>query len=507
MKKSILLFGIGTMLLFAACKTSEVNENSESEMVFTPEEVIEENDSEEYEEEIICSNGEIEIVVSKDWYDRSIVETTDSQISFYHKATYEEVGEKGFLFAVVRADNMVMDIGYTPIAYTNEHFYYFMPPEDIPELEDGEILLDYLDMVSSYSDMKEKIHINAEGAHFDVNEYILPMSHVKEISDEVLDNMFWFEYTRAVSEIYARRGLKFEDQFLYEYFIKYSWYTPSVEEADFDESMLSEIEKKNIEKLFAKENERLESERRADHLAFGKEYSYDLDGDGANESFCLRYEEGASADKVYFSINQQMVFECEEYNFLSLVGYYLTDIDENKPGLEIAVRVFGEELETVMYFYTYDGSMNCIGTVPVEFTKENEQENLVLVGFDGRINTSIRADVFFTCYADAEYVYSYEEKKIELVEQEMYAVKDTDPYGNIKFYELTEDIMIFKDRNVDSERITLKAQNVYFMESDLKEWMKVKGEDGVIGYLHKAANGDVDGVGKSADEIFMHLPY
>ncbi len=502
--KKIILVGIGMMLLFAACQKPVLPETSENDE-YTYETMEEDSVEEDSEEEIVCSNGEIEVTVSKEYYDKCIVEKSEERIAFYHKEIREKEGMDCLLFAVVKSDNMVNGLMFNAIAYSDEYFYHFTSDEEDPEIEDEELYWDYLDMLRSYFDMKDKIHINAEGVHMNVSEYTLPMSHVKEIPDEVIDEMYIYQFERAVNEIYARHGLKFEDQFYYEFFSKYSWYNPSIEEADFDENMLSEVERKNIDKLRVRENEYPEKERDADRLAFGKEYSYDLDGDGEKEGFCLRYTEGDESDKVEFTINQQVISE-EEYGWLGIRGYYLTDIDENRPGLEIAVDTVGDKYRSEIYFYTYDGGLNCIGYVPYEFTKENEQENMILVGFDGVFHTSIVTDVFFTCEVNAEYVYSYEEKKIQLVEQEMYEVDAEDEYKYGGPYKLTEDILIFKDRNVDSERIKLNAQNVFFLESDLKEWMKIEGEDGVVGYIHKTENGEVDGVGKNADEIIMGLP-
>lgn len=57
----------------------------------------------------------------------------------------------------------------------------------------------------------------------------------------------------ARNEIYARHGFKFKDPYLHNHFSTCSWYTPSVESKDFDESVLSEVERNNIIKIKAKE--------------------------------------------------------------------------------------------------------------------------------------------------------------------------------------------------------------------------------------------------------------
>jgi hypothetical protein len=50
-------------------------------------------------------------------------------------------------------------------------------------------------------------------------------------------------------EIYARHGMKFKEKDVQDYFDGQIWYTPIYEPDKFDESMLSDIEKENIEIL------------------------------------------------------------------------------------------------------------------------------------------------------------------------------------------------------------------------------------------------------------------
>lgn len=55
------------------------------------------------------------------------------------------------------------------------------------------------------------------------------------------------ELRLARNEIFARHGRKFDDAQLQSYFESKSWYNGTIDPDDFSESMLSEIEKKNIE--------------------------------------------------------------------------------------------------------------------------------------------------------------------------------------------------------------------------------------------------------------------
>lgn len=47
----------------------------------------------------------------------------------------------------------------------------------------------------------------------------------------------------------------FHNEELYDYFISFDWYVPFIDSEDFDESMLSETEQTNIQKIRNREEE------------------------------------------------------------------------------------------------------------------------------------------------------------------------------------------------------------------------------------------------------------
>ena len=53
----------------------------------------------------------------------------------------------------------------------------------------------------------------------------------------------------AKNEIYARHGYIFKDENLKNYFMGQLWYIPSVKAEEFDDSVFSDIEKRNLELL------------------------------------------------------------------------------------------------------------------------------------------------------------------------------------------------------------------------------------------------------------------
>ena len=89
------------------------------------------------------------------------------------------------------------------------------------------------------------------------DQYILPESDSRYLTDSDIDGMSLREINYAKNEIYARHGRKFKSEELQTYFDSKSWYTGKYEPTEFDEnyssSMLNTYEKKNAGFLRDKE--------------------------------------------------------------------------------------------------------------------------------------------------------------------------------------------------------------------------------------------------------------
>lgn len=86
-------------------------------------------------------------------------------------------------------------------------------------------------------------------------EYILDGSDSRYISSSELDGLTAQEVKLARNEIYARHGRKFEDKAIRKYFKQFSWYHPSIEPEDFDESSLNNFEVANRDLIVQYEEE------------------------------------------------------------------------------------------------------------------------------------------------------------------------------------------------------------------------------------------------------------
>ena len=87
-------------------------------------------------------------------------------------------------------------------------------------------------------------------------EYILPGSDRRIITESELDGLTKEEVKLARNEIYARHGRKFDDEALTAYFSQFDWYYPSIEPEDFQESMLNSYEVTNRDIIVQYEEEK-----------------------------------------------------------------------------------------------------------------------------------------------------------------------------------------------------------------------------------------------------------
>ena len=81
------------------------------------------------------------------------------------------------------------------------------------------------------------------------SEEILPESDSRLLTQNDVDGLTLQQINYAKNEIYARHGRKFASKELQDYFNAQSWYHGTVDAADFKESVLSDVEKKNAEFL------------------------------------------------------------------------------------------------------------------------------------------------------------------------------------------------------------------------------------------------------------------
>lgn len=85
------------------------------------------------------------------------------------------------------------------------------------------------------------------------DDYILPTSDSEKLTRADIENLSLQEINYAKNEIYARHGRRFKSKELQNYFDSKSWYSGTIAPNDFDESVLSKIEKANVKLLVDEE--------------------------------------------------------------------------------------------------------------------------------------------------------------------------------------------------------------------------------------------------------------
>ena len=87
-----------------------------------------------------------------------------------------------------------------------------------------------------------------------ISGYIFFDSNMRVLSDKEVNAIDPNTARYALNEIYARRGRKFKDLELQNYFNGQSWYVGTIEPENFDENILTVIEKENTKKLNLRKN-------------------------------------------------------------------------------------------------------------------------------------------------------------------------------------------------------------------------------------------------------------
>lgn len=442
------------------------------------------------------------VTIPDEWADKYIMQEYDDGFAFYQKTSYDTEEGLGYLVGFYKTNEMVtFGTGETQLAYTDSIMYYTMEPTDVCFIYDNEdISAEYSKMAGLIEDIKDSLVVDAPGVKYDADEYVLPMSSTIRITEDTIVNFSANELWIARNEIYARKGRMFDTPYLQNYFNSCSWYNGTIEAADFNEGSVSDIEKANLTVIKEREAEISAERPYPIKQEVGKTCSYDLDGDGSNETISY------TVDDHDYEYTGNIIVNGTTYNLdefdIYLVSpkedrYYITDIASFYEGLEIAILDDGPSADPIVYFFTYNGTLNYIGYVEGFPFKED----MGLDGFanDGTVIGEIRTDVIETCEGYTYWRYNGETNKLESM--------DTGRYTRVPSFSHTlyADLSVYSQMDETSSTKTIKAQNqVFFTETDGKEWIKVKGKDGTTGYIH-ILDGKITSLNISADEVFSDL--
>ncbi len=132
-----------------------------------------------------------------------------------------------------------------------------IPDEGLSEAQASEVIATLASFREISSEEAERLLAaeSAQGGHLDA-DYVLPDSSTRSLSSSELQDMSDYELFVARNEIFARHGRIFQKQELREHFGSKSWYHGTVSPEAFSDSMLSDMERKNIETIKAIEQSR-----------------------------------------------------------------------------------------------------------------------------------------------------------------------------------------------------------------------------------------------------------
>lgn len=482
-----------------------------------PEEAGEDEDLGQLGDENVFSKGntfsweEITISIPDFWEGKYQIEQNENGFSLIQTASYEKKEGVGFLFGFYRTDRVVLEeAGATPLAYTDTQTYYMSQPTDANYyFEDKQISEEYQKMFESIWKVAGTLEIDKEGVQYNPDEYILPLSSTVLLKEE--DSLLNFsdnDLSIARNEIYARHGRQFESAYLQNYFETCSWYEGTIPAKEFDESVLSQIEKDNLQTI-----KEAEKAYEAEH-PYPKEYSIgsgvkeDLDGDGTAEEIKYSLKESGEQGKYsgVLTINGQE-YKLEEYDIHLEAPvtdvFYVTNIveewsEEEAEELEIAVLDNGSGENPITYFLSYNGELSYMGSVQGFPFKQKSGYN----GFDyyGNVMGITSLNLPHACYGYGNWWYDVESRKLEKQELGYYRLL---PEGA---HELYEDLTVYPDMDETGMKTVIPAQKkVFFMEvctEDGKDgWVLVKGKDGTKGYIH-IVDGKIEGISKELAEVF-----
>lgn len=98
-------------------------------------------------------------------------------------------------------------------------------------------------------------------------EYILPDSDTIKLTSDQVKELSNDDLNIAKNEMYARHGRIFEDGFLSSYFQGTTWYKPTTQAADFNDSVFNSVEVYNLQVLTKEENRRADKKRKKQEAA------------------------------------------------------------------------------------------------------------------------------------------------------------------------------------------------------------------------------------------------
>lgn len=455
---------------------------------------------------------EYTVTLPDGWEGRCVMEENEAGFSIYQKASYEKDDAAGYICGFFRTREPVeYDYGREIVAYTEDGvLYYMVQPTDVPcDTEDGEIAGEYVRMCQQAPQLKLSLQIEASGVHYHADEYILPTSSIFPLDPMELADFSDNTLQIARNEIYARHGRQFDNDYLQQYFNRCTWYEGEIPPKEFQESVLSQVERDNIKLLSAAEEEYKRQHPYPKRYQMSEDVLEDLTGDGTADTIRCRVTEQENGEVLCtitindetWDANELVCSELEDGMTDSIWNFfYVTDIQESDGQLEIAILDNGPSEDPVTYFFRYDGTLSCIGLVSgFPFADMGGGRN----GFNGYGGITGYAPMNLLETAFLQYYCRYDGSRILNSETVWYEYD----YLLSGSHTLYEDLPVYCEWEETSAMTVIPAQEeVFFLGTDGEQWILVKGRDGSRGYM-LVEDGKIVTLDKPAEEVFSNLQF
>ncbi len=518
MKKYLLitLMGICMAGMICACgkqaeQAAEANQEPQDTIITdeqtgdTPQDIIE---TDVQEEPVTFNNtvsaGGITLTLSEDFYQKVIIETTDNSIIFRQKSSDEIWEGSGFIVSAEKSDHVILPYaGAEAFAYSEHHMYYAQWPTDVPfAYEDAQVAAEYGELADEAEEIIKNASITDgdDTIHFDISHHIYPMSSVWEMSYEDLYDNDVNLLNRAIDEIYARHGKRFDDDDTQLYFDSMPWYEASTDAVSFDD--LSVFEQDNINVISA-------------YLAdpeWGDKDAYPIKCECFTENYAPIATTNPSSEDIRSGVYNTddlnvstIVYSPEEMYaedadcVLTIDGqdfrlmdygiamenpvmdcFYITDIQPYFGGLEIALLEYGNDDNTGTRFIVYDGNTihdaGRVGGFPFReyhsFYDGMAQEARV-IGCE-RVYSLHSRNIF------TDYWFDYDKMQLEKEEYDgkEYELRPSQPV------ELKDDIIIYSDADLSKKLQTAgEGEILFFIKTDLQKNCFIRCKSGIEGYI------------------------
>ena len=261
---------------------------------------------------------ELRVVLPADWAGKCQMGVSDDSVSFYHTASREQCTAEygypcgGLLFAVNFSEDLEFMVhpNYELIGRVEDGYYYASFPTDVQGyMNDAETLAEYGELHDDIEWVKSNYSIT--GVELPMNsgidltaEYIFPTSNSAYLTEADLAGMTKSEIQMAINEIYARHHRKFVLKEVQEHFNSKSWYTGTVEAADFNVNVMNQYEGANINLMV--ECMKTAPDTREENAAVAEANTADAYGqiiESGSGYFIIRQEDG-SRIQFWYDLNK-----------------------------------------------------------------------------------------------------------------------------------------------------------------------------------------------------------